>query len=248
MTQIIQTPKQQTYLAKLLDYDYTIEYRSGSGNAAADALSRVPPQGQCLTLSFPTFEFLGTLYASLLQSPGFLDMRNKVRTSPNDYPDYTIHRDLLFYHNKLWLPSDCSFIPSLLEEFHSTLLGGHTGIAKTFRHLHANFYWEGMHRDTHRFVSQCTTCQKTKYETKRAVGLLQPLSIPSGIWEDISMDFIIDLPPSHNYTTILVVVDHFSKGAHFGTLPPPAHRVQGHTPLYGHRLQAPWVPSKHCIG
>jgi len=32
------------------------------------------------------------------------------------------------------------------------------------------------------------------------------------------MDFIIGLPPSQEYTMILVVVDRFTKGAHFGAL------------------------------
>jgi len=36
----------------------------------------------------------------------------------------------------------------------------------------------------------------------------------------ISLDFITGLPPSLGHSVILVVVDCFSKGAHFGTLPP----------------------------
>lgn len=43
MNQVIQTPEQQHYLVKLLGYDYTIQYRSGSSNVAADALSRLAP-------------------------------------------------------------------------------------------------------------------------------------------------------------------------------------------------------------
>jgi transposase InsO family protein len=50
--------------------------------------------------------------------------------------------------------------------------------------------------------------------------LLQPLPAPSGIWEDLSLDFITGQPPSHGCTTILVVVDRFSKSAHFGALHP----------------------------
>jgi len=35
-----------------------------------------------------------------------------------------------------------------------------------------------------------------------------------------SLDFITGLPPSQGHTAIIVVVDRFSKGAHFGALPP----------------------------
>nr|KYP42018.1 Retrovirus-related Pol polyprotein from transposon 297 family [Cajanus cajan] len=40
LTQVIQTPEQQYYLAKLLGYDYEIQYKPGKLNVVADALSR----------------------------------------------------------------------------------------------------------------------------------------------------------------------------------------------------------------
>ena len=84
-----------------------------------------------------------------------------------------------------------------------------------------------MHRDVHRFVSQCRICQQIKYKARKPAGLLQPLPIPSGLWEDLSPDFITGLPPSHGFTAILVVVDRYSKGTHLGALPPKysAHKV-----------------------
>ena len=42
LTQVIQTPEQHTYLARLMGYDYQIIHRSGALNQAADALSRIP--------------------------------------------------------------------------------------------------------------------------------------------------------------------------------------------------------------
>ena len=59
MTQIIQTPEQQTYLSKLLGFDYTIKYKLGTTNVVADALSRiVPTDATCLALTMPHFTFL----------------------------------------------------------------------------------------------------------------------------------------------------------------------------------------------
>lgn len=41
MTLVIQVSEQQYYLSKPLVYDYQIQYKSGSSNMVADALSRV---------------------------------------------------------------------------------------------------------------------------------------------------------------------------------------------------------------
>eukprot|EP00253_Pinus_taeda_P032286 PITA_32286 len=46
-------------------------------------------------------------------------------------------------------------------------------------------------------------------------GLLQPLSIPEGKWECISMDFITGLPMVQGKGCIFVVVDRLTKYSHF---------------------------------
>ena len=46
-------------------------------------------------------------------------------------------------------------------------------------------------------------------------GLLQPLSIPERPWSHIALDFVTGLPSSQGHTTVLIIVDCFSKAAHF---------------------------------
>jgi IS30 family transposase len=85
--------------------------------------------------------------------------------------------------------------------------------------LKENVYWDKMKEDVTQFVNACGTCQQTKHPTHAPYDLLQPLPIPTGVWEDISLDFIVGLHSFHSNTVILVVVDRFSKAAHFGMLP-----------------------------
>lgn len=98
-------------------------------------------------------------------------------------------------------------------------MAGHPGWERTFRLLSAGFYWPKMRKDVRKFVESCAICQATKYSTQKPAGLLQPLPIPSQVWEDVSMDFIVGLPQSRGYTSIMVVVDRLSKYAHFAPLP-----------------------------
>ena len=47
---------------------------------------------------------------------------------------------------------------------------------------------------------------------------MQPLPIPNKVWTDISMDFIVGLPPCQGKSVIFVVVDRLRKYAHFMAL------------------------------
>jgi len=67
-------------------------------------------------------------------------------------------------------------------------------------------------------VAECLVCQQNKVETIKILGLLQPLSIPSQCWEEVSMDFITGLPKSEGKSVIMVVVDRLTKYAHFCAL------------------------------
>ncbi|WVZ14092.1 hypothetical protein V8G54_011658 [Vigna mungo] len=220
LTQVIQTPEQQHYLVKLLGYDYEIQYKPGRLNVVADALSRsdCPLQGELHMLSTPQFVFLNELKESQLLDFEFILMRDKVLSNPSFYPLFRWNGDLLLYRGKIWINNQSKFIPLLLREFHETPIGGHAGVSKTLKRIIANFFWGSMAKDTKAFVSQCVTCQQTKYSTTRPEGLLHPLPIPSGVWEDISLDFVTGLPPSNGYTVLLVVVDRFSKAVHLGAL------------------------------
>lgn len=79
----------------------------------------------------------------------------------------------------------------------------------------------GYETDVKHYIQNCLTCQQNKYQALAPAGLLQPLPVPEKIWEDISLDFIIGLPKSKNFDTILVVVDRFSKYSHFIPLSHP---------------------------
>ena len=71
------------------------------------------------------------------------------------------------------------------------------------------------------FVQQCEVCQKAKHVHNLPAGKLQPLPVPAGTWQDLSMDFIEGLPKSEGYSVIMVVVDRLTKYAHFLPLKHP---------------------------
>ena len=72
-----------------------------------------------------------------------------------------------------------------------------------------------MKRDVERIYGRCITCRQAKSRVQPH-GLYTPLPIPSEPWVDLSMDFLLVLPRTRSgRDSIFVVVDRFSKMAHF---------------------------------
>lgn len=166
----------------------------------------------------PHFEFINELKRELARHPQFIELRQNIIEQPQHHNDYKLTQDFILKEGHIWLPSGFKLIPSLLTKFHSTLTSGHMGIMRTMARLSDSFTWSSMKKDVQEFIVACLDCQHTKYETNRFTGLLCPLPVPARPWEDLSLDFIVGLPPYQGYTTILVVMDHFSKGVHLGML------------------------------
>ncbi|OMO81561.1 reverse transcriptase [Corchorus capsularis] len=220
MNQTIQTPEQQRWLAKLLGYQYTILYKLGVQNKVADALSRsFPEQGELNAISGPTFPFLTQLRDYYANDPHGKQHFNDVKEHPNKFPDLLVQDGLLLRHGRIVIPENHPLQQQLLFEYHCTLTGGHAGVAKTLSRLASNFFWSNMRKTMANFISTCRTCQEVKCLPTKQAGLLQPLPIPTHIWQDIAMDFITHLPFSNGKTTIWVIVDRLSKYAHFLAIP-----------------------------
>ena len=120
-------------------------------------------------------------------------------------------------NNRLYVPS--AVRPQVLQWGHSTQLSGHPGSRRTQAFIGRRFWWPSMKEEVHRFVQACPVCARNKTSTRPPAGLLQPLPVPRRPWSHISLDFVTGLPPSEGNTTILTVVDRFSKSVHFIPLP-----------------------------
>ena len=136
------------------------------------------------------------------------------------YEDYTLHNEVIVRNGKILVSNDQTLINMILAEFHASKVGGHAGTTRTSARIGAQFYWPKMRKDIRKFIKACVICQQAKIDHSLPAGLLQPLPIPNLIWEDIAMDFIINFPLSHGYSTIMVVINRLSKSGHFIPLKP----------------------------
>ena len=140
---------------------------------------------------------------------------------PNASNKFRWKYDLLWYNDRLYLVKSSLPMQKVIFEFHSSPIGGNSGFLKTYHKVKKDFFLDGLKTDVQKFVTKCLVFQRNKVETIKTPSLLQPLSIPSQRWTQVSMDFITDLPKSKGKSVIMVVVDRLTKYAHFCALSHP---------------------------
>ncbi len=111
--------------------------------------------------------------------------------------------------NRQYVPHNLR--PQIMQWVHASISSGHPGISRTLHLLQNSFWWSSMSRDVTTYVKYCQVCAQSKTPKELPSGLLQPLPIPQRPWSHLSIDFVNDLPHSDGFTTILVIIDRFSK-------------------------------------
>jgi transposase InsO family protein len=123
---------------------------------------------------------------------------------------------LLRFRGRVYIPPEPGLRTEILKLFHDEVTAGHQGVTKTFKRIASMFFWQSLSKDVRRYVTTCAICQRTKARHHLPYGELAALPVPDRPWKEISMDFIVKLPPSKGpsgkiYDSILVVVDRFTK-------------------------------------
>lgn len=199
-------PEQQKCLTKLVGYDFPIVYRPGEQNSTADALSchSYVELTSISVMKFTVEQELKNLNKTHHKLLKIQQALSKGELAPSTY---RFKEGLLFYKERLVLPSDSKLRQKLTLEFHAMSVGCHAGIARNYHRLASNFFWKQLRKDILAFVATCQIFQQMKDSHLHPTRLLQPLPIPNPVFEDIAMDFITCLPSSKGKTTIMTVVD-----------------------------------------
>lgn len=213
--QRLHTTWQQKVFTKLLGLQYQIVYKPGSENRVADALSRRGCQQELSAMSNAVPSWLLDIKSSYDKDDKATTLLSKLVVDSAAEPSYTLQQGLLRYKGRIWVGSDKALQLKIIEAFHSSPVGGHSGIPATYQRIKALFAWTGLKTMVTQFVKSCPTCQQAKPDRSKYPGLLQPLPVPTMAWQSVSMDFVEGLPMSGGKNCILVIVDRFSKYSHF---------------------------------
>lgn len=206
---------QHKLLLKLLGYNFTIEYKKGKENKVADALSRVKHWTSMLVVSNTTPTWVMEVVRSYNQDEKVKDWITQCSVDKENNGSYSYRNGILRFKNKVVVGNATALRQELLKTFHSSELGGHSGERATYQRINLVFHWPGLKQDVTAFVKACPVCPINKAEHCPYPGLLEPLCVPDFAWAHVSMDFVEGLPIFENKYLILVLVDRFTKYAHF---------------------------------
>jgi transposase InsO family protein len=210
------TPWQQRVFSKLLGLQYRVVYKKGADNGAADALSRRPhPDSSLFHVTSMVPQWMDQVLDSYANDTFSQQLITSLATTTDNPGPYTLQSGILTYKGRVWVGTCEALQIQIISALHDSPVGGHSGFPVTYRRIKQLFAWKNMKSMIKSYVAACTICQPSKPDRHKYPGLLQPLPIPDAAWQIISMDFIEGLPRSAHADTILVVVDLFSKYAHF---------------------------------
>lgn len=219
-------------------FNFEIEHRPGSLNGRADILSRridvmegkheekrpllrlaatqsddpvwtdiyIFEQIRLAIKEDETLRPIMVFFQNAKQAP--LDVRRR-------FQEYTFYDGLLRFRDQIYVPDDEELKRQILRSRHDALAAGHQGRTKTLELVMRTFYWPTLRRYVYRYVDGCDLCQRSKATRHARYGLMQPIPAAQAPWKRVSTDFIVKLPKSGGYDSIMVVVDKNTKLAHF---------------------------------
>src|SRR6266581_7968739 len=96
--------------------------------------------------------------------------------------EWNYENGLILHKGLVYVPKNDNLKRRVVQQFHDNITG-HPG------------EWKTLELITKEYIKGCATCQTTKIRPPVKVPL-KPNEVPDGVWEAITMDFIVGLPVS----------------------------------------------------
>ena len=218
------------WILSIQGYSFKVEHQAGKTNVVADALSRFAAHINAMPDDYETAQFCQTQSAPVKNTEISRLFQEAYKRNPacsailkqlqdgQYHPRLALHEQLIVTREtpfRVMIPDDTALRSALFQEIHDTPLTGHPGFHKFMTYIRRHFVGPHLRRDVLDFTRTCPQCQIAKPRHNLPFGTIMPLQPPEEPWQDISMDLIVHLPHSQIYNAIFVVVDRFSKMAHF---------------------------------
>jgi hypothetical protein len=137
LEQRISLEEQQKWVTKMLGYDFEFIYKQEKKNVVEDALSRKDEDVEAFLYDI-----------SIIQPDWMIEARDEWKNDKKMWTliqrlqqyssasdTFTWKNDSLWYKDRLYLCKNSQIKQNLLLEFHTSLIGGHSGFLKTYHRV-----------------------------------------------------------------------------------------------------------------
>ncbi len=121
--------------------------------------------------------------------------------------------EVLWKNDRLWVSQ--SMITQLIRKAHDLSINDYSDMNWTLDLLRRSYCWLKMRTTIKRYIQNCYVCRRSKASRDWINELLKLLFIFEQRWQDISLNFIINLLKSDESNAILTVIDRLSKERHY---------------------------------
>ncbi len=147
-------------------------------------------------------------------------LREAIARDETQYEDIKLkncwtQNEILYHDSQLWVSFNELVQMNLIHEIHNQSSVDHSDILRTVKIIKRNYYWSFMRKMIDRYIRNCYICQRSKTSRNKSNDLLQSLLISEQWWQDIAMNFIINLSNSSEYNAILSIICKLSKERHY---------------------------------
>lgn len=140
--QKITTGIQHKFMLKLLEFNFTLQYKKGKENIVADALSR---RTSLMAISMVTPQWISAVEESYLNNNTCKSLLEKLLLSPNHFVHQnTLHSGIIRHKGRIYVGKDLALRTKLLTALHASTLGGHSDMKATYHRIKQIFYWPGL--------------------------------------------------------------------------------------------------------
>jgi hypothetical protein len=156
LDQRLATIPQHQWVSKLIGFDFRVEYKPGSSNTVADALSRrdAGEDAQLAAVSAPLFTVFDDLRVETEEVESLRQLKEEV-TAGRKGEAWKIVDGLVTVGGKAYVAADSPCLPTILAAAHGM---GHEGTEKMLHRLHRDFFVPGAQATVKDHVQACVIC------------------------------------------------------------------------------------------
>ncbi len=235
--------RQMRWVQKFADFNFRIMYQSDKQNIKINALTHQADvmlrdsedehiyyqQTTILTLNWMKIADLKkniseSIYKQILETneidENCMLLREAIARDKAQYKYIKLkncwtQNKILYHDNQLWVLFNELLQMNLIREMHDQSSVDHSDILRTVKVIKRNYYWSFMRKTINQYIWNCYICQRLKISRNKSNNLLQSLSISEQRWQDIAINFIINLSDSSKYNAILTIICRLLKERHY---------------------------------